>query len=94
MRGGYDAGMEIIWLIIVGLIVGALGRLVNPGKDPMGWLLTLAIGVASVLIVGLLLGGDDGIGFWGYLLAVIIAAVLVTLVGRFWPSDRGRSATV
>jgi uncharacterized membrane protein YeaQ/YmgE (transglycosylase-associated protein family) len=84
--------MEIIWLIIVGVIVGALGRLVNPGRDPMGWLLTLAIGVASVLIVGLLLGGDDGIGFWGYVLAVIIAAVLVTVVSRFWP-DRDRRIT-
>jgi uncharacterized membrane protein YeaQ/YmgE (transglycosylase-associated protein family) len=80
--------MEIIWLIIAGLIVGALGRLVNPGRDPMGWLLTLAIGVGSVLIVGLVLGGDDGIGFWGYVLAVIIAAVLVTVVGRLLPGER------
>ncbi len=80
--------MEIIWLIIVGLIVGALGRLVNPGRDPMGWLLTLGIGVASVLIVGLLLGGDDGIGFWGYVLAVIIAAVLVTVVSRLFGGER------
>jgi uncharacterized membrane protein YeaQ/YmgE (transglycosylase-associated protein family) len=83
--GGENTGMEIIWLIIVGLIVGALGRLVNPGRDPMGWLLTLGIGVASVLIVGLLL---DGLGFWGYVLAVIVAAILVTVVGRFWPGDR------
>jgi uncharacterized membrane protein YeaQ/YmgE (transglycosylase-associated protein family) len=84
--------MEIIWLIIVGLIVGALGRLVNPGRDPMGWLLTLGIGVGSVLIVGLLLGGDDGIGFWGYVLAVIIAAVLVTVVGRLMPGERRLTA--
>lgn len=81
--------MEIIWLIIVGLIVGALGRLVNPGTDPMGWLLTIAIGVASVLIVGLLL---DGLGFWGYVLAVIVAAVLVTVVGRMLPGNRDRRA--
>jgi uncharacterized membrane protein YeaQ/YmgE (transglycosylase-associated protein family) len=81
--------MEIIWLIIAGLIVGALGRLVNPGRDPMGWLLTIGIGIGSVLIVGLLLGGDDGIGFWGYVLAVVIAAVLVTIVGRlFGPRER------
>ena len=77
--------MEIVWLIIVGLIVGALGRLVNPGRDPMGWLLTLGVGVASVVIVGLLL---DGIGFWGYVLAVIVAAVLVTAIQRVLPSDR------
>ena len=81
---------EIIWLIIVGLIVGALGRLVNPGRDPMGWVLTIGIGVGAVLIVGLLLGD---LGFWGYLLAVIVAAVLVTVVSRLWPGDRGRVAT-
>jgi len=69
---------EIIGLIILGLIVGALGRLVNPGRDPMGMLLTLGIGVASVLIVGWLLGG----GVLGFIVAVIVAAILVTLVGQ------------
>jgi uncharacterized membrane protein YeaQ/YmgE (transglycosylase-associated protein family) len=80
---------EIIGLIILGLIVGALGRLVNPGRDPMGLLLTLAIGVASVLIVGWLLGG----GILGFIVAVIVAAILVTLVGRYW-GTRDRSVTV
>ena len=79
--------MEIIWLIIVGLIVGALGRLVNPGRDPMGWLLTIGIGVASVLLVGLLL--PDDWEFWRFVIAVIVAAILVTVVGRLWP-DRDR----
>ena len=78
--------MEIVWLIIVGLIVGALGRLVNPGRDPMGWLLTLAIGVGSVLLVGLLLEGP--LGFWAYVLAVVVAAILVSLVARLGGSDR------
>ena len=76
--------MGILWLIIAGLIIGALGRLVNPGRDPMGWLATIAVGIASVLIVGLLFGYDD-LDFWHYVLAVIVAAVLVTIVGRIWP---------
>ena len=79
---------EIIGLIIVGLIVGALGRLVNPGPDPMGWLVTIAIGVASVLIVGLLIGG-----VLGFILAVIVAAVLVTLVQRMLPGRDRRVTT-
>lgn len=82
--------MEIIGLIIAGLIVGALGRLVKPGSDPMGWIATIAVGVAAVLIVGLLLGD---MGFWGYVLAVIVAAILVAIVGRLWPSDRDRRVT-
>ena len=42
--------MRIIWLIIAGLIVGALGRLINPGRDPMV-AADLTIGVGSVLVV-------------------------------------------
>ena len=79
--------MEIIGLIILGLIVGALGRLLNPGPDPMGWIVTIAIGVASVLIVGLLIGG-----VLGFIVAVIVAAVLVTVVQRFLPSADRRTA--
>jgi uncharacterized membrane protein YeaQ/YmgE (transglycosylase-associated protein family) len=79
--------MEIIGLIIAGVIVGLLGRLINPGPDPMGWLVTIGIGIGAVLVVGLLL---DGMGFWGYVLAVIVAAVLVTLVQRILPSTDRR----
>jgi uncharacterized membrane protein YeaQ/YmgE (transglycosylase-associated protein family) len=79
---------EIIGLVILGLIVGALGRFVNPGRDPMGLLLTMAIGVASVLIVyGLIIDGVIG-----FIVAVIVAAILVTLVGRFW-GGRERAVT-
>jgi uncharacterized membrane protein YeaQ/YmgE (transglycosylase-associated protein family) len=88
---GEKRPVTIIWLIVAGLIVGALGRLVNPGRDPMGWLATLAIGVVSVLVVGLLLGD---LGFWGYVLAIVVAAILVTIVGRLMPGDRDRRLTV
>jgi uncharacterized membrane protein YeaQ/YmgE (transglycosylase-associated protein family) len=79
---------EIIILIILGLVVGALGRFVNPGRDPMGLLLTMAIGVASVLLVYWLI--IDGI--IGFIIAVIVAAILVTVVGRFW-GGRDRAVT-
>jgi uncharacterized membrane protein YeaQ/YmgE (transglycosylase-associated protein family) len=69
---------EIIGLIIIGLIVGALGRLIHPGPDPMGFLMTIAIGIASALLVGWLVGG----GVLGFILAVVVAAVLVALVAR------------
>jgi uncharacterized membrane protein YeaQ/YmgE (transglycosylase-associated protein family) len=81
--------MEIIGLIIVGLIVGALGRLVNPGRDPMGLILTMAIGVAAVLLVYNLLID----GWLGFIIAFIVAAVLVTVVGRLWPGGEDRRVT-
>ncbi|HEV8687984.1 MAG TPA: hypothetical protein VGQ84_11970 [Gaiellaceae bacterium] len=79
---------EFIGLVILGLIVGALGRFVNPGRDPMGLLMTMIIGVVSVVLVGWLLGG----GVLGFIVAVIVAAILVTLVGRYWGA-RDRSVT-
>jgi uncharacterized membrane protein YeaQ/YmgE (transglycosylase-associated protein family) len=79
--GNHGAMGEIIGLIVGGAIVGALGRLINPGPDPMGWLVTIAIGIAAMLVVGLLISG-----WLGWVLAVIVAAILVTLVQRFLPS--------
>jgi uncharacterized membrane protein YeaQ/YmgE (transglycosylase-associated protein family) len=71
---------EIIGLIIVGLIVGALGRLIHPGPDPMGVLMTIAIGIGSALLVGWLVGG----GILGFILAIVVAAILVALVSRMY----------
>ena len=69
---------EIIGLIVIGLVVGALGRLISPGPNPMGVLMTIVIGIAASLLVGWLVGG----GILGFVLAVIVAAVLVALVAR------------
>jgi uncharacterized membrane protein YeaQ/YmgE (transglycosylase-associated protein family) len=74
---------RIIGLIVAGLIIGALGRLVHPGRDPMPIWLTILIGVAAALIAGLIIGG-----LLGFVLAVVIAAVLVALVGSQY---RGRT---
>src|SRR5256885_999964 len=49
--------MHFIWFLIVGAVVGALGRLIHPGSDSMSLLLTLAIGVVSMLVAALISGG-------------------------------------
>jgi uncharacterized membrane protein YeaQ/YmgE (transglycosylase-associated protein family) len=69
---------EIVALIVVGLIVGALGRLIHPGHDPIGLLATTLIGIASVLVVGLLLRGP--LGYLGYAIAIAVAVLLVALI--------------
>jgi uncharacterized membrane protein YeaQ/YmgE (transglycosylase-associated protein family) len=79
--------MEWVWLIIVGAIVGALGRLLHPGRDPMGWIVTILIGVASLIVAGLIFSG-----FWQYVVGVIVAVALVWLYGRFM-GERSRVAT-
>jgi uncharacterized membrane protein YeaQ/YmgE (transglycosylase-associated protein family) len=74
---------RILGLILVGLLVGALGRLVHPGRDPMPIWLTALIGIAAALIAGLIVGG-----LLGFILAVAIAAVLVGIVAS---RHRGRT---
>ena len=82
--------MHWIWLIIVGAVVGALGRLFHPGRDPMGLLMTIGIGIAAVIIAGLVIGHH---GIWTFLIAVVIGIVLVALVGRLL-ANRGATRTV
>ena len=81
--------MWIFGLIIAGLVVGALGRLFHPGRDPMGLLMTIGIGIASVIVAGILIGHH---GFWTFLVAVLIGVGLVALVGRLM-ANRGQART-
>jgi uncharacterized membrane protein YeaQ/YmgE (transglycosylase-associated protein family) len=85
---GNVGGMHFIWFIIVGAVVGALGRLFHPGNDPMGWLLTIAIGVISLLVAALISSG-----WLAFIIGVVVAIVLVALVGRM-QSRRGAPARV
>ena len=70
--------MHFIWFLIVGAVVGFLGRLLHPGRDPMGFFFTVAIGVVAMLIAALISSG------WvAFVIGVVIAIVLVAIVGRF-----------
>jgi uncharacterized membrane protein YeaQ/YmgE (transglycosylase-associated protein family) len=70
--------MHWIWFIIAGLIVGALGRLLHPGHDPIGLLMTIAVGIVAMLIAAAISSG-----WLAFVIGVIIAALLVALISRF-----------
>lgn len=42
--------MHILWSLIIGLVIGALAKLVMPGKDPGGVIITIVIGIAGSLL--------------------------------------------
>ena len=74
--------MQIIGLIVVGLIIGALARLIKPGKQRLSILATLLLGVVGALIGGVvasLLGTGDiwELNVLGFVLAVIAAVLLI-----------------
>jgi uncharacterized membrane protein YeaQ/YmgE (transglycosylase-associated protein family) len=81
--------MHFIWFLIVGAVVGLLGRLFHPGRDPIGLLLTVAIGVVSLLIAALISSG-----WLAFIIGVIVAVVLVALVSRYQGRRGGLAARV
>ena len=68
--------LYLVYLIVGGLIVGALARLVLPGADPMSWLATLGYGVAGSFLGGIV-GRMLGLGNLGILLGIACAAGLI-----------------
>ncbi len=74
----------IISWIVVGLIAGILAKLIMPGRDPGGFLLTIVIGMIGALVGGFLiqlLGGTGLTGFsiWSILVATLGAVILLAL---------------
>jgi len=74
--------MQILGLIVVGLIIGGLARLVKPGKQRIGLLMTLLLGVGGAIIGGVIAGllGTGSIfelNIIGFIVAVIAAVLLI-----------------
>jgi uncharacterized membrane protein YeaQ/YmgE (transglycosylase-associated protein family) len=46
--------MHILWTMIVGLVVGALAKLIMPGRDPGGIVVTMLLGIAGAFVARLL----------------------------------------
>jgi uncharacterized membrane protein YeaQ/YmgE (transglycosylase-associated protein family) len=46
--------LHIIWLIILGLVVGLIARAVVPGRQPMGWIATAVLGIIGAYVGGTL----------------------------------------
>ncbi|HSC73587.1 MAG TPA: hypothetical protein VLB89_05425 [Gaiellaceae bacterium] len=80
---------SLLWLVATGLVVGALGRLVLPGRQDVSLLATALIGIAASLLGGILANLFDVGWLIQFIVAVLLAAVGITL---FASSDYGRRA--
>jgi uncharacterized membrane protein YeaQ/YmgE (transglycosylase-associated protein family) len=72
---------EILGWIVFGLVAGALARLLHPGRDPMNWIWTIALGIGGSLVGGFVGSqiGVDNRGLSGWVLAVIGAIALLAI---------------
>ena len=74
--------MGILALIVVGLIAGLLAKLVLPGDDPGGLIVTTLVGIAGAFVGGLVVGilggvGVTGLNVWSILVATLGAVILL-----------------
>ena len=78
----------IIGAIIVGAIIGALGRLLLPGKQNISIVMTILIGIVANVIVTLIVrqlgysNSSGGIAWIPLLLGAVVAAILIVVYGR------------
>jgi uncharacterized membrane protein YeaQ/YmgE (transglycosylase-associated protein family) len=83
--------MHILYMLLIGLVIGALAKLVMPGKDPGGIIITIALGIAGSMLAGFIgremhwYGTNQGAGF----LASIVGALL--LLGAYRLVIRART---
>ena len=77
--------MGFLWTLIIGLVVGAIAKLLMPGKDPGGVIVTMLIGVAGALLAGFLgraLGWYNNPGEGPGIIASIIGAMILLGIYR------------
>ncbi|GLW10431.1 transglycosylase [Microtetraspora sp. NBRC 13810] len=77
----------IIWAIVIGAVIGAVARLIVPGRQSMSWGLTLVVGIVAALIgtlIAQLLGvaTTPGVDWIELVLQVVLAVIGVLLVTR------------
>jgi uncharacterized membrane protein YeaQ/YmgE (transglycosylase-associated protein family) len=84
--------MGIVWTIIIGFIVGLLAKMLTPGRDPAGFFITAAIGIAGSLLatyggqaMGLYRAGEPA-GFVGSLVGAIILLLIYHVIRRKSPA--------
>jgi uncharacterized membrane protein YeaQ/YmgE (transglycosylase-associated protein family) len=74
--------LSILWMCLIGLLAGALAKLLMPGKDPGGFIVTILLGIAGSLVAGYL---GRAMGLYaegegaGFIMSVVGAIILLAL---------------
>lgn len=77
--------MGIVWTILVGLVVGVIAKFLHPGKDNMGFIATILLGIGGSFLAGVL---GQAMGWYqagqgaGFVASVVVAILLLVVYGR------------
>ena len=84
--------MGVIWTIVLGFIIGVIAKLVHPGRENMGFIITTLLGIAGSFLAGII---GQATGWYragegaGFIASVIVAIILPVIYGRI----KGKSAS-
>ena len=87
--------MGIIWTIVLGFVIGVLAKILHPGKENMGFIMTVVLGIAGSFLAGVIgqffgwYKAGEGAGF---IASVVVAIILLVIYGRIRGSSSGPSA--
>lgn len=84
--------MHLLWMIVIGLIAGALAKLLTPGRDPGGIGVTILLGIGGSLVAGFLgrLIGWYSPGDRAGLIASVLGAMLILFVYKRMAGGKGK----
>jgi uncharacterized membrane protein YeaQ/YmgE (transglycosylase-associated protein family) len=77
--------MGILWTIVLGFVIGVIAKFVHPGKENMGLIMTILLGIAGSFLAGII---GQFIGWYnagqgaGFIVSIIVAIILLVIYGR------------
>jgi uncharacterized membrane protein YeaQ/YmgE (transglycosylase-associated protein family) len=77
--------MSVLWYLLIGIVVGILARIIIPGKENMGWFMTVLLGALGAFLAGSIgtwTGWYPFPSVWGFIAAVIVAIILIAIYAR------------
>jgi uncharacterized membrane protein YeaQ/YmgE (transglycosylase-associated protein family) len=77
--------MGIIWTILLGFVIGVFAKLLHPGKENMGFIMTVALGIAGSFLAGVIgqfLGWYQAGEGAGFIASVIVAIIVLVIYGK------------
>ena len=86
--------MGILWTIVLGFVIGVLAKLLHPGKENMGFIATVVLGIAGSFLAGVIgqfLGWYQAGEGAGFIASVIVAILLLVVYGKIRAAQSGKS---